>query len=355
MLSKFPRKLLAVLILVGFGVARLPVEQGLETKLTEKHFRDSELDLSMREKVGQAGFVAAFGGFRSLVASMLYLQAHVEFENYEWAKVENSFAVITGLQPRSFHYWDSAHWHMAYNAYGYYMRRSEFEKDKTKAWFMVNKDAPYYRERGKQFLEEGLKYLPEEPKMYRLMGELYRLKYEDNCAAADWYFAGVHMPNARTYMMRGYLYSISQCEGREEEAYEALRKSYEEGNDTPTVVLGYERKEDLFIDRAIAGQSEQQLIDAAAASGDDYMPKARLARFYGSKQVDLQKAAGIYGFIAKQKAAPAFYQKKFGLTLSLIPGNETQAVLVLKKFLEGRRRGIYDDVEDAIRRMGSEP
>ena len=353
MRRRLPAKTLAVLTIFVFGLIRLPLEQGMEKELRDAHFRDSKLDLSMREKVGQAGFVAALGGFRSLVASVMYLQAHVAFEEYEWAKVESYYSIITGLQPRTQHYWDAAHWHMAYNAYGYYMRTAANTKDEWDAWRMKTKDAPYYLERGKEFLEEGLKFLPEDPEMYRLMGELQRQKFDDNCAAADWFLEGSKLPKARSYLMRGYLYTISQCKGREVEAYDALKAAYWDGNDSPTVILGYEEKEDYFLRQEIAGKTEQELLKGVAdMQGESYLPLARLARFYADQpSPPEEKLVALYGRILKGPNAPEFYVKKFGIALSHVPGKEAQALDVLKGFLAKKIRNIYEDVEAAIKRL----
>lgn len=353
MRRRFPFKILAALIIVVFGIIRMPLEHSLEKELRAKHFRDSQLDLSMREQIGQAGFVASLGGFRSLVASILYLEAHTEFEKYAWGKVERDYAIITGLQPRTFDYWDSAQWHMAFNAYGYYMRAAANEPNEWDALRMKTKDAPYYRDRGREFLEEGLKFLPDNPEMYRLMGELYRQKYEDPCTAADWYLKGSKKPGARSYLIRGYLYMITQCAGREAEAYAALKTAYDGGNTLPTVMLGYERSEDRFIDAEIANASEQELIQSVAApdaNSGDYLPMAHLARYF-VKKGEWEKAVGVYAQIVKTGKAPQFYSKKLGIALSMVPGKEKEALLMLEGFLAGKRRDVYTEVEEAVNRL----
>src|SRR5205814_10645754 len=51
------------------------------------HFRGVEFNLGLREQIGQLGFVAALSGFRSLVADVLFIQAHVAWERTEWGRV----------------------------------------------------------------------------------------------------------------------------------------------------------------------------------------------------------------------------------------------------------------------------
>ena len=67
--------LLAVALIAAFGWVRMPVEQRLEESLREAHFRAPALDITMRERLGQSTYVAAMGGFRSLIATWQAIQA----------------------------------------------------------------------------------------------------------------------------------------------------------------------------------------------------------------------------------------------------------------------------------------
>lgn len=348
-------KLAALGLLVVFGLVRLPLESRLEEDLRARHFRDSQLDLTMREQLGQGMFVASMGGFRSLIASILYLQAHTEFENREWGKVEAQYGVITSLQPRSAFYWDQGHWHVAYNAYGFYQRTAATEPDSWEAWKLTNQLAPYYLERGRRFLEDGLRHNPGAYILYRSMGDLLRNKYGDECGAADWYLRGSAIEGARTYMLRLYLYAISKCPERIAEAYAALRRAYADGHRSPTVLNEYGKKEDHFIDADLAGMTEQQLVAGAeAAASVDYFPLARLARYYATAGNDPRKAAAVYQRIVRLGKAPEFYEKKWGLELARIPGMQDEAYRVLGNFLAGKLRGAFADADAEYRRLGEE-
>ena len=43
---------------------RLPAERALFVKHRQLHFRGGELNLDLREQIGQLGFIAALSGFR---------------------------------------------------------------------------------------------------------------------------------------------------------------------------------------------------------------------------------------------------------------------------------------------------
>ena len=110
------RRAIIFSLLLVFGAVRLP----LETALTEQHrrasFPQTGLGLDLREQIGQLGFLAALSGFRSLVADVVFIQAHVAWERTEWGRVLLLFREATTLQPRSILFWDMAAWHMAWNA-----------------------------------------------------------------------------------------------------------------------------------------------------------------------------------------------------------------------------------------------
>jgi len=110
------RVLVVLAILVALGALKLPIEHDLAAQHRHEHFRGVEFNLDLREKLGQLGFIAALSGFRAIVADALFIQAHVAWERTEWGRILLLFRHITTLQPRVLLFWDTAAWHMAWNA-----------------------------------------------------------------------------------------------------------------------------------------------------------------------------------------------------------------------------------------------
>src|SRR6187431_2253322 len=110
------RLLLVAVGLALFGWAKLGFEQELAMAHRASFFHTAKLNLSLREQIGQGGFLAALSGFRSLVADALWIHAHSAWERTEWGRMKLDFDAVTALQPRSLLFWDGASWHMAYNA-----------------------------------------------------------------------------------------------------------------------------------------------------------------------------------------------------------------------------------------------
>src|SRR6185295_13858761 len=110
-------RILSVLVIViVLGAIRLPLEARLAATHQQLRFRSTNLDFNLREQIGQGAFIAALSGFRSLVADVAFIQAHVAWERTEWGRVLLLFREATTLQPHSILFWDMAAWHMSWNA-----------------------------------------------------------------------------------------------------------------------------------------------------------------------------------------------------------------------------------------------
>jgi len=213
-----------VLGVLLFGAARLPLEHALSETHRDLHFQAVDLNLDLREQLGQLGFVAALSGFRSLVADALFIQAHTAWERTEWSRVLFLFRQVTTLQPRAVLFWDMAAWHMAWNASTAAMNDPAQPRLALRA-----KAAREYLRLGKDFLERGIKNNPKRPELYEALARLYRDKYEDHEHASEFFAKAAALPGAHGYTRRFAAYELAQCAGREREAYAQLRGLYDSG------------------------------------------------------------------------------------------------------------------------------
>jgi hypothetical protein len=218
------RALAALLSILLFGAARVPLEHGLTETHRQLHFRAIDFNLDLREQLGQLGFVAALSGFRSLVADALFIQAHVAWERTEWGRVLFLFRQITTLQPRAILFWDMAAWHMAWNASTAAMNDPRQPREVLRV-----KAAREYLQLGKDFLERGIKNNPDRPELYEALARLYRDKLEDHHHASEFFAKAATLPGAHSYTKRFAAYELAQCPGREHEAYVQLRALYDHG------------------------------------------------------------------------------------------------------------------------------
>jgi tetratricopeptide (TPR) repeat protein len=247
-------RIASVLVIVfAFGLIRLPLEHALLAQDRQLHFHGAQLDLSLREQIGQLGFVAALSGFRSIVADVLFIQANTAWERTEWARVLLLFRQVTTLQPRAVLFWDMAAWHMAWNASVAAMN----DRAQPKLALRVKAQREYF-DLGKDFLERGIRNNPEKPQLYEALARLYKEKYNDHAHASELYAKAAAAPGAPSYDKRFAAYELSYCEGREQEAYQELRRLYEMGEKErlPTLISRLK-----FLEDKLEIPSEQRIPD----------------------------------------------------------------------------------------------
>ena len=216
------RLLQAIAVLLLFGIAKLPVERAATQSLVEAHLLSPPLKMDVRDRVGQMTFVAAFGGLRSLVASITYLQAYEEWKNMRWAKVDSLFKLITLLQPRYAKYWDDASWHMGYNAASSYLFDEEL---KPALRGQLYRD---YVHRGIDILKDGLRALPDDPMLWVRLAEIYDRRELDHQKAAECYLQALRITkNTRFIRFAGYQYAQTMDPLLWRKAYDLLKSAYD--------------------------------------------------------------------------------------------------------------------------------
>ncbi len=218
------RGALLALLLLGFGALRVPIESSLAAQHRSAYFHEAKLGLDLREQIGQLGFLAALSGFRSLVADVIFIQAHVAWEQTQWGRVLLLFREATTLQPRSLLFWDMAAWHMAWNA-SVAALRDESQPNET----LREKAAQEYIALGKDFLVRGIKNNPDRPQLYEALARLEKDKLHDHAEAARLYAQAARLPGAMEYVERFAAYELSYAPGHERAAYDALLQLYRRG------------------------------------------------------------------------------------------------------------------------------
>lgn len=229
-----PFRIMGGLFLVLFlGALLLPWEARLQQQDKEAGFRGVALNLSLREQIGQSGFLAALSGFRSPVAAFLWIKSHIAWEHTEWGKMAALFDTVTTLQPHTLLYWDIASWHMAWNA------SMAAEQDRTQQSELLRERASrQYVALGRDILERGIRNNPKDYYLYERLGILLRERAKDHAGAAEAFAKAASFTEAPPYLKRFAAYEMAQVPGKERETYEQLRALYDEGEKqrTPTLM-----------------------------------------------------------------------------------------------------------------------
>ncbi len=211
-------------LVVAFGLARLPFERALARERVANSVNSVALDLGVREKVTQNEFIAALGGFRSLVADVLWIEANSDWERVEYGKMNLKFSTVTTLVPHNVMFWDMAGWHMAYNASVAVMEdRNEpkiaVRKKRQREYFLLGKD----------YIERGIANNPHSAVLNHQLGEILQRKFEDHLGASAAYDRAAACPDALTYEKRMAVYELAKVPGHEREAWQRLRALYDLG------------------------------------------------------------------------------------------------------------------------------
>jgi hypothetical protein len=210
----------------------VPAKLKLESDLTRQLLTAGPLNIDVRERIGQIAFIAVLGGFRSVIADLLFIDAQAAWERTDWTNLLLRLRQATELQPHAIMFWDVAGWHMAWNA------SIAGENDESKRPDECRRLSREYIELGRDFLVRGIANNPRKPQLYEALARLERDRLHDHAAAAESFFKASQLPGCASYDERFSAYELSWCEGREYEAYERLHALYVRGEKErlPTLV-----------------------------------------------------------------------------------------------------------------------
>jgi hypothetical protein len=214
-------KFVAILALIV--VVFLPTKLKLESDLARQRLATGPLNIDIRERIGQTAFVAVLGGFRSVIADLLFIDAHAAWERTDWTHLLLRLRQSTALQPHAIMFWDIAGWHMAWNA------SIAAENDESQPPVARQRSSREYIELGRDFLNRGIANNPQKPQLYEALARLQRDRLHDHAGAAENFYKASQLPGCAAYDERFSAYELSACTGREREAYERLRVLYLRG------------------------------------------------------------------------------------------------------------------------------
>lgn len=223
----------AAAAILAFGLIRIPLETSLANRERYAGLRQDTSGVSLREYATQTTFAAALGGFRSLVAAFLWIDAHTAWEETAWSRMLGLLQSATLLAPRSIMYWDMSSWHMAWNA-----ARAALDDPDEPSALRRQHARREYEIIGRDFIERGIANNPDSYVLRQRLGALLSQKFGDHCGASAAYAQAAALPDAPGYLKRQAAYEMAACPGHEHEAYEMLRAIYLLGGSErqPTVI-----------------------------------------------------------------------------------------------------------------------
>ena len=216
--------LLIALVLGLAGVIKQPFERSLAAD-NPSWARGSGLDVKMREQIGQGLSMALLGGFRALVADLLWIAAQAAWEEGRWFTMQQRFEVVTLLQPQATFFWDLSSWHLAWNA----SHAARFDPTEPRLAVRI-RNQRLWMQAGKRLLERGIANNPDNFLLHERMAWLLHDKLQDICGSADYALAAVKRCKGWQlgYLQRLAGYWLEECargsnSARMREAYDYWR------------------------------------------------------------------------------------------------------------------------------------
>lgn len=224
-------------VLLAFGMSKLHFEDRLNHQMVEQRLIQPPLKEGTSLQLGQTGAAVALGGLRSLVAAIWNLRAFLHFEDTNWIKLEQSYQVITTLQPQTIHYWETGGWHLHTNASVYYKENTDLPPFRR---LSLQRE---YINKGSNFVEEGIRQNPDSWRLHQSLASVWSdfnklpdlnraiLHYEGVLACKD-------LPDYRRDMFERFrFYTMTRIPERYPEALEEGLRLYRasDRNRTPSL------------------------------------------------------------------------------------------------------------------------
>jgi tetratricopeptide (TPR) repeat protein len=212
---------LTVLALTGFITA--PLERHAWARVAANQVEMNAE--SLEGALGQGVVLAVLGGFRTLVADLLFIEMYTHWADKDAARVEALIPVVTSIDPRPLFFWRESSRMVVFDIPVWRMRVQEQR--------LGRKLTPQERRvltveqarKGIAILHQALNYRPEDARIFQDIAIVYLTKLGDKEKAAEYYLKAWRCPNGSFYHGRLYAVLMDQS-GHPRKAYRFLQEYY---------------------------------------------------------------------------------------------------------------------------------
>lgn len=185
-----------------------------------------ELNLSQVEgALGQGVVIGILGGFRTLLADIVFLRANYFWERKDRAATEALVNLTMAIDPRPMFFWQNGSRIVAYDIPIWRIREAgDFENISDEESDRIYAEQA---ERGMAIMRRAAQYHPRDYRVPLEIAQIYNNKLKDEAKAAEYYLKAWEMPNAPYYTARIYAELLRRID-RKEEAYVFLRDLYDQ-------------------------------------------------------------------------------------------------------------------------------
>lgn len=243
------RYVVVILVMALAGLLSYPVERNVWKELEADQ---PSLQLgSVEEALGQGVLIGMFGGFRTILADLLWLQGNFYWENYNIPATTTVINLTTTVDPRPMFFWMNGARMIGYDMPVWRIKEmGDFENVPEPVIARVQSEQG---ERAIELLDRAARYHPDNPAIFIEKGTFYREKIKDLDKSAEMYRLAAELPDAPAYAARIHAEMLKQA-GRNYEAYVYLRKLYPTLSDSDT-----RDRKDVVLERIIELEQELEI------------------------------------------------------------------------------------------------
>ncbi len=186
-----------------------------------------ELNLvDLKDALGQGMLVGVLGGFRSLIADFVWIAGNADWEKCDLPKTETMIHLATTLDPTNSFFWRNGARIMAYDIPIWRLRDEKLDTNdrKTEAAVRIRQEQA---DKALALLDTILARAPNNAWALIEKAQIYNLVLQDQEKAAKYFKLAAEKPRAPYFAARIYAELLIKL-GRPMEAYQYLRKLYEE-------------------------------------------------------------------------------------------------------------------------------
>lgn len=219
---------LTVLSLFVLGLVLSPLE-----RTTWAEVKATQPELNLREvegALGQGLVIGLIGGFRAIIADMLFIRTNVYWEAKDRPNTEALLNLVTAVDPRPMFFWLNGSRMMAYDMPAWEAQKMGGYENLPPA--VEQNLKARYAKLGLDFMDKAAKFHPDDYRVPLEKAQIYHNRMEDYGNSAQYYKEVLSKPNAPHFAERIYAEMLKK-DNRPEEAYFYLRGLYPTLPDNP--------------------------------------------------------------------------------------------------------------------------
>lgn len=215
---------LFVLLVAGFAL--LPLERKVWPVV-----RSSQPEMNLGElegALGQGVVIGVLGGFRTLLADIVFLRANYYWEKKDRPATEAWLNLATAIDPRSMFFWQNGARMIAYDIPVWRIKEaggfSKLPEEEQQQIFAEQ------ARRAIGMMERAGRYYPADYRVPLEIGQIYSQKLKDDEKGAEYYLKASELPNAPHYIARIHA-ELLRRSGKLRESYDFLLGLFEQLRD----------------------------------------------------------------------------------------------------------------------------